>query len=365
MRAALTVGFCMLFVALGLADEKPIDDATEKVVQIPFPAESSIVSSDAKLERLFTRTAELEGGLTEGAAVAPDGSIYFSDIRLGSDHGMILRFDPATEKTTVFAENSHKSNGLIFDRRGQLLACEGADEGGRAVTRWNVETGERTVVADRFAGKRFNAPNDLCVDRRGRIYFTDPRYLGEETRELEHRAVYQINNRTGRIVEVTRAVSKPNGIALSPDGRTLYVADHDNGTDKIDPTQPPPKQGAMKIHAFTIDNLGQARDPRVLIDFKEKKGCDGMCVDAKGNIYLTIRDAGRPGVMVLNPAGDEVAFIPTGPEGQSAEDPENPPVGLPSNVEFGIDKEQHTLYITVDTSLYRIALKARGFHVQY
>jgi len=365
MRATLTVGFYMLFVAIGLADESSRENATERTVEIPAPAESSIVSADAKLELLFTRSAEIEGGLTEGPAVAPDGSIYFSDIPFGADHGMILRFDPGTKKTTVFAENSHKSNGLIFDRDGQLLACEGSDEGGRAVTRWNVETGERTVVADRFDGKRFNAPNDLCVDRRGRIYFTDPRYLGEEPRELEHRAVYRINNRTGRIVEVTRAVSKPNGIALSPDGRTLYVADHDNGTDKIDPTQPRPKEGAMKIHAFTIDDLGQARNHRVLIDFKEKIGCDGMCVDANSNLYLTIRDAGRPGIMVLNPAGDEVAFIPTGPAGQSREDPDNPPFGLPSNVEFGIGEEQHTLYITIDTSLYRIPLKARGFHFQY
>ena len=364
MRAVLTVGFCVLYASIGLADETSQDDAKKTAVEIPSPMESRVVSGDAKLELLFTRTADIEGGLTEGPAVAPDGSIYFSDIPLGADRGMILRFDPATKKTSVFAENSHKSNGLIFDSTGQLLACEGADEGGRAVTRWNVKTGERTVVAERFRGKRFNAPNDLCVDRRGRIYFTDPRYLGEEPRELEHRAVYRINP-NGRIVEVTRAVSKPNGIALSPDGRTLYVADHDNGTDKIDPTQPPPQAGAMKIHAFTIGLLGQARNHRVLIDFKDKKGCDGMCVDANGNVYLTIRDAGRPGVMVLNPQGHEIGFIPTGPTGQSAGDPDNPPVGLPSNVEFGIGEEHHTLYITVDTSLYRIALQTRGFHFQY
>ena len=365
MRTTLTVGFCLFFVAIGLADRTFGDDATQEAAKIPSPAESSIVSADAKLELLFTRTAEIKGGLTEGPAVAPDGSIYFSDIPFGADQGMILRFDPATKKTTVFAENSYKSNGLLFDRGGQLLACEGADEGGRAVTRWNVETGKRTVVADRFAGKQFNAPNDLCVDRRGRIYFTDPRYVGEEPLELEHRAVYRINERTGRVVEVTRVVSKPNGIALSPDGRTLYVADHDLGTDDIDPTQPPPKLGPMKIHAFTLNNRGQARNHRVLINFKDKKGCDGMCVDANGNIYLTIRDAGRPGVMVINPAGDEVAFIPTGPANQSTEDPDNPPVGLPSNVEFGIGDELQTLYITVDTSLYRIPLKARGYHVQY
>ena len=148
MRAALTVGFCMLFAGISLADETSQDDANTTAVEIPSPAESSIVSADAKLELLFTRTADIEGGLTEGPAVAPDGSIYFSDIPFGADHGMILRFDPATKATTVFAENSHKSNGLIFNRGGQLLACEGSDEGGRAVTRWDVEAGKRTVVTD-------------------------------------------------------------------------------------------------------------------------------------------------------------------------------------------------------------------------
>ena len=83
-------------------------------------------------------------------------------------------------------------------------------------------------------GRRFNAPNDLSIDTQGRIYFSDPRYLGTEPRELEHRAVYRIDT-DGKVVEVTHEVDKPNGIALSPDHKTLYLADHDNGTDRIDP----------------------------------------------------------------------------------------------------------------------------------
>src|SRR5262245_12662638 len=94
---------------------------------LPKPTGESIVSADAKLELLFTRSAKIEGGLTEGPAVAPDGSIYFSDIPFGKDLGKIMRFDPKTMKTTVFAEDSHKSNGMIFDRDGNLLAAEGAD----------------------------------------------------------------------------------------------------------------------------------------------------------------------------------------------------------------------------------------------
>src|SRR5436189_3596975 len=106
--------------------------------ELPKPTGASIVSPDAKLELLYTRKAPIKGGLTEGPAVAPDGSIYFSDIPFGSDKGMILRFDPKTKETTVFTSDSHKSNGLKFDGKGNLYACEGSDEGGQAVVRWDV-----------------------------------------------------------------------------------------------------------------------------------------------------------------------------------------------------------------------------------
>jgi gluconolactonase len=355
-RAALLV-FGLPLACLVVTSALPAAD-------VPAPSGRRIVPKGAKLELLFTRTADIEGGLTEGPAVAPDGSIYFSDIPLADDKGQILRYDPQTGKTEVFAKDSGKSNGLIFASDGSLLACEGADQGGRQISRWNVKTGEKSTVADRFEGKRFNAPNDLCVDAEGRIYFTDPRYLGDEPRELEHRAVYRIDT-DGSVHLATRELSKPNGIAVSPDGRRLYVANHDNGTDKIDPTQPPPEQGIMTIYSYRLNRKGKVVGERkTLVDFQEKKGCDGMCVDENGNLYLTVRDAGRPGVMVVNRRGKEIAFIPTGPENQTV-DPDNPPVGLPSNVEFGIGDDANVLYITVDKSLYRISLKTKGFHVQH
>jgi gluconolactonase len=349
----VVISFVVLLAAVSLSAQ-----------ELPAPTGASIVPEGAKLERLFTRTAAIKGGLTEGPAVAPDGSIYFSDIPLAEDKGMILRYDPKSGKTTVFAEDSGKSNGLIFAADGTLLACEGADYGGRQVARWNVKTGRKTTVADRYMGKRFNAPNDLCVDASGRIYFTDPRYLGPEPRELEHRAVYRIDA-DGSVHEVTHDLTKPNGIALSPDGKRLYVANHDNGTDKIDATKPAPPQGVMTIYEFPLDSSGNVAGARkTLYDFSERKGCDGMCVDTAGNLYLTVRDAGRPGVMVLNPQGKEIAFIPTGPAGQTVEAGSSP-VGLPSNVEFGIGDDANVLYVTVDLSLHRIRLKSKGFHVQY
>lgn len=330
--------------------------------ELPAPSgDAGIVPPGARLELIYTRTAPISGGLTEGPAVAPDGSIYFSDIPLGADKGLIVRYEPRSGATSVFAGDSHKSNGLIFDREGFLLACEGADYGGRGVARWNVATGERTVVVDRYHGKRFNAPNDLCVDRQGRIYFTDPRYLGAEPRELERRAVYRIDL-DGQVSELTHDVAKPNGIAISPDQKTLYVADTDNGTDRIDPDAPPPKQGVMAVHAFPLDEGGRIAGPRrTIIDFGDEKGCDGMTVDREGNLYLSVRSARRPGVMVATREGRELAFIPTG----AADQTPGKEVGLPSNVEFGLGEESNVLYVTVDKCLYCIRLASRGFHHQY
>jgi gluconolactonase len=326
-------------------------------------AENPIVPDGARLEHVFTRTAKLSGGLTEGPAVAPDGSIYFTDMPFGTDPGMILRFDPATRQVTVFTADSGKANGLTCDADGNLVACEGADYGGRRVSRWDRKTGKSQTVADKFQGKRFNAPNDLCIDTKGRIYFTDPRYLGDEPRELEHRAVYRIDT-DGSVREITHEVEKPNGIALSPDERTLYVGDHNNGVDKIDPSAPPPKTGAMKIYAFPLGADGLVEGPRkTLVDFGAENGSDGICVDVRGNIYLTSRSLKRPGLMVIDPTGKEIAFVPTGPPNQSPDSKE--PIGLPSNCEFGIGGEDTMLYLTVDKSLYRIRLKVAGYHVPF
>jgi gluconolactonase len=324
--------------------------------KLPPPTGERIVPPGARLELLFTRSAPLKGGLTEGPAVAPDGSIYFSDIPMNEGKGMILRFDPKTKQTTVFTDDSRKSNGLAFDAKGFLIACEGADGGGRAVVRWDVKSKTRTVLADKFQGKRFNSTNDLTIDRQGRIYFTDPRYVGPEKRELKKQAVYRIEP-DGTVIEITDEVEKPNGVGLSPDGKALYVADHNNGSDDINQKDPPPKRGAMKIYAFPLGADGKVNGPRkTLVDFGAENGCDGMTLDVLGNIYLTARSLKRPGVMVIDPTGKELAFIPTGPSQAGAKEP----VGLPSNVEFGIGPESNVLYVTVDTSLYRIRLKIAG-----
>jgi gluconolactonase len=324
--------------------------------------EDPIFADGAKLELLHTRLAKLNSGLTEGPAVAPDGTLYFTDMPFGKDDGMILRYHPNTQQTTVFTDKAFKSNGLAFDLEGNLLSCDGADGGGRCVRRWDLKTGTSVVVADRFQGRRLNSPNDLCVDLKGRIYFTDPRYGGREPRELPREAVYRIE-KDGTVIEITHDVEKPNGLALSPDQRTLYIADHNNGGNRLSPTDPEPKRGAMKIYAFPLGDDGLVNGARkTLVDFGKENGCDGMRVDSEGNIYMAIRSLARPGLMVIDPAGRELVFLPTGPTNQTGlfEDWR----GIPSNVEFGVGDTSNTLYVTIDKSLYRIRIKTRGFHPQ-
>jgi len=330
------------------------------IIRLCRAAENTIVPADSKLELLHTRQARLNSGLTEGPAVAPDGSIYFTDMPFGKDNGMILRYEPKTGKVSVFTDESGKSNGLAFLSDGSMVSCDGADGGGRRLTRWDLETKKGITLADRFEGHRFNSPNDLCVDLKGRIYFTDPRYGGTEPRELDREAVYRWN-RDSTVIEITRAVEKPNGIVLSPDQKVLYIGDHNNGGNRLRPTDPEPKRGAMKVYAFPLDEQGLVSGPpRTLVDFGKENGCDGMTVDAQGNIYLACRSLARPGVMVIDPTGRELAFVETGPRNQTGlfDDWK----GIPSNVEFGTGDDAHSLYVTIDKSLYRIRVNTRGFH---
>jgi gluconolactonase len=117
----------------------------------------------------------------------------------------------------------------------------------------------------------------------------------------------------------------------------------------------------MRIYAFPLGTDGLVSGARkILVDFKDQAGCDGMTVDSKGHVYLSVRNLKRPGIMAIDPAGKEVAFIPTGMPNQ---DPDKPAVGIPSNVTFGIGPDKSMLYITIDLELYRIPLKAEGYVV--
>src|SRR5688500_7949967 len=145
-----------------------------------------------KLEKIFDGAV-----FTEGPAAAPDGSIYFSDITgsaKSKEAGHIMRYDPKSGTVTVFRSPSGMANGLAFDQKGRLVVAEGADHGGRRVTRTDMISGKSERLAWAWEGKLLNSPNDLTIDARGRIYFTDPRYVGPEPIEQPVQAVYRIDN---------------------------------------------------------------------------------------------------------------------------------------------------------------------------
>lgn len=302
----------------------------------------AIVPAGAKLERLWN-----EGEFTEGVAVSKSGLVYFSDIAMEKKNpGRIMKFDPTSGKTTVFVADSGQSNGLFFDGQGRLLAACGANVGLRALCEVTPDRMMKVVV-DRFEGKKFNAPNDLVVHPSGRIYFSDPRYVGKEPLELDHQSVYRLDL-DGSLHRMTTEIRKPNGVIVSPDGKTLYVAETDNGATGLEPPGASLPMPRMTLNSFPIRDDGSLGSKRMMIDFGQGIGTDGMTVDTQGRIYCAIRKDERHGIVVYSPEGKELAYIPTEP--------------LPTNCTFGTGPEAKTLYITAGTGLYRVRLNSTGYH---
>tara|TARA_R110002095_G_scaffold181171_2_gene158521 strand:+ start:85 stop:1116 length:1032 start_codon:yes stop_codon:yes gene_type:complete len=303
----------------------------------------SIVSPQSKVEELW-----VDKGFTEGACVDVDGIIYFSDINFAGGPGKIMAFDPATGKTTVFSADSGQSNGLMIDQKGKMLAACGANNGKQCLAQISKK-GKVKCLVDNFQGKKFNAPNDLVIHPKGWVYFTDPRYVGPEPLELDHMSVYRFDPTTKTVYRVTTDISKPNGTVVSPDGKTLYVAETDNGTTGLEKDPPKDPKKRMTLNAFPIQENGALGQKTVLADFGGKEtGIDGMTVDQKGNIYTAFRAESRFGIVVFSPEGKELAYIPT--------------PTAPTNCTFGIGDEATMLYITAGSGLYRIPCKIPGFH---
>jgi gluconolactonase len=286
-------------------------------------AEPSYFPADSKLEKLWG-----EGEFTEGPCLAPDGSIYFSDIG-----NRILKFNPATKKTTVFRDPSGRSNGMKFDAGGRLIVCEGANTGGNRRISVTEQDGTVRTLADKFMGKRFNSPNDLALDAGGRVYFTDPRYVGDEKRELDTESVYRVDL-DGSVTRIIDDVKKPNGIVLSPDQKALYLADNSG-----DP------KGARVLLAYPLAVDGTVGLVKKLHDFGDDRGIDGMTVNANGDIIATAGKGKTAGIYIFNFEGKKVGYLST---------PEDP-----SNCCFG-GSDRNVLYITAGKSLYRITTGMRG-----
>jgi gluconolactonase len=257
-----------------------------------------------------------------------DGSILFSDIG-----NRILRFDPKTGKTTVFRQPSGRANGMMFDGRGRLIVAEGANTGGGRRVSITERDGTIRTLSDDYNDRQFNSPNDVAVARDGQVYFSDPRYVGDEPRELDFEGVFLLNLE-GFAIRMDLDVSKPNGLAISPDGRTLYVSD--NGARR------------RALIAARIGDQGKAFNPKVLYDFGNQRGIDGMTVTTDGRIVAAAGSGDKAGVYVFSPDGKLLEVIPT-PE-------------APANVEFGGD-DGKTLYICAGRSLYRIKTTMTGFRL--
>jgi gluconolactonase len=301
---------------------------------IPLALTSLMLTSCASLKSpVVPGAAPKDHGLI-GAGEGPawkDGSLYFTD----GKH--INRMDPQGH-TTVYRHNA--SNGLLFDREGRLVACE---SGLRRVTR-TERNGSITVLAERFEGKRFNTPNDLCMDSKGRIYFTDPRYGDRGSMEMKIEGVYRI----GSAGEVTRisceGAERPNGIFITPDDHYLYIADNNNNQHG----------GSRKLLRYELDEKDDVKQGsrKVIFDWKDGRGPDGMKMDAAGRIYVAAgtnktteweTNRFKAGCYILSPSGRLIDFIPTAPDEAC-------------NCAFG-GKDGKTLFITSGNHLWSVPLQ--------
>jgi gluconolactonase len=324
----------------------------------PPTGDPSVLPVGSKLMKVF------DGGciLTEGVAAGHDGMMYFSDLTFTSrckdgsglyfQAGNIWKYDPHTGKSTVYRSPSGMSNGIKFDANGNMIAALGADYGGRMLLRTDMQTGKSVILSGLYDGKPYNAPNDVTIDEQGRIYFSDPRYLGHEPIFQPGYAVYRLDP-DGTVHRVITDGGKTNGVLVSPDQKTFYVVSNDNGWFDINRrknSEAPPFQGHHVLQAYDLAANGTVSNRRVLVDYAPHSGPDGLIADAEGNIYVALRAENRPGIGVFNTAGKELAFISTGSE-------------LPTNVGFGRGKERKVLYVTSGKSLYKIRMVNDGYQL--
>ena len=321
--------FLLTPLALFAATPEPIPEFKVSIERLD-PAFDKLVPPDAQIEKLA------EGFVWSEGPTWFQGSVVFSDV----PENIIYQWKPGATKATVFMQPSgmlkpiagfreQGSNGLGTDAQGRLLICQ---HGERRVARVEKD-GTQTSLADKFEGKRFNSPNDLAVRKNGDIYFTDPPYgldgLNKSPlKELEWNGVYRIAA-DGKVALVVKDITFPNGIGLSPDEKILYVAVSDGK--------------APRVMAYDLQADGSVANGRVFFDAKPVQGkgsCDGLKVDAQGNVWAT----GPGGVLVISPAGKLLGRLLT-----------NQATG---NCCWGDDGS--TLYITADMFLCRVKTAVKG-----
>jgi gluconolactonase len=289
-----------------------------------------IVSKDAKIEKIADGFSFIEGPLWH-----KEGYLLFSDIPANT----ILKYTPE-KGVSIYLENSgfagtkteptgQGSNGLTFDKSGNLIICQ---HGARQVLKYD-RAGNFVPMARQFGGKRLNSPNDVVVKSDGTIYFTDPPWglpkgMVDSAKELSIQGVFRISK--GSLELIDGELKLPNGIAFSPDEKFLYVTDLD-GDRKL-------------YYRYEVDATGEVGKRTIFFDASKidgEGGPDGIKVDKKGNCYFT----GPGGVLVISPKGEHLGTI-------------SPPE-QPANIGWG-GKDGKTLFMTCRTGLYAIELKNEG-----
>ena len=291
-------------------------------------ADYSGVKTGSYLTDLTTlATVEAPKIFTEGPCCNRAGTVYFTN----TEASAIMRWDG--KALSVFRQDANAANGLLFDRSGRLVACEG--KAGR-VTRTDMSTGAITVLCDQFEGKPLGGPNDLAFDAAGRIYFTS-RMAPDAPAGGNVNSVYRIDP-DGRVTRVLHApdIDMPNGIVTSPDDKILYLVESDGREGR-----------KRRIVAYDLSADGTPTGGRTHVEFSPGRSGDGMAVDAEGNLYIAAglhKTRGtsetldtRPGIHVVTPVGKLVDFVET-------------PEDTLTNCRFG-GEDLRTLYITSGSKL--------------
>jgi gluconolactonase len=298
-------------------------------------------------EPIFAPGAKLKLEVANGSG--EEGPAWHPQLGLlTSGNGHVNRLD-RDGRSSVYRKDAG-TNGLLFDQHGQLLACEAEP---RRVTRTEAD-GTVTVLTERYEGRRYNQPNDLTVDSKGRMYFSDPRYGSREGMEIvdaEGRTiegVYRIDL-DGKVTRmIGRELERPNGLLVSADDRYLYVADNNNST----------ADGARKLWRFDLNADGTVdfASRKLLYDWSPGRGPDGLKQDQAGRLYvaagLNKPNAAEPaedikgGIYVFSPEGELLSFLPV-------------PRDEVTNCAFGGD-DLKTLYITAGGSIYSIRTTTPG-----
>ena len=306
---------------------------------------ASTLPADAQ-QRVTIGTPKLEGEMNagEGPAWFPPGDLYF----VGGNR--ITRRD-AQGNPQVFRQPSGGANGLLIDPQGRIVVCEAQ---ARQVTRTETN-GAITVLADSYEGKKFNSPNDLTIDSKGRIYFTDPRYGRRDTMEIKDEkgdlveGVYRIDA-PGKITRIlTHEIERPNGILVSPDNKHLFVADNNNNK----------AGGARKLWQFNLKSDGTVapNSRKLIFDWGTARGPDGFKMDAAGRFFVAAgltrnnppfetNEQYKGGIYILSQAGKLLEYVPI-------------PKDEVTNCAFG-GPDLKTLFITAGGSLWSVQVTTPG-----